>query len=277
MKKEEKPAKKADDKKARPILSAKNIVNKFGKQIVHEGASIEVYEGEIIAIVGGSGSGKSVMLRTMVGLHKPDEGEVIVNGKPINEIKPAEAASLFGVLFQGGALFSSQTVQQNIMTPLREHTKLDDNELELLAQLKLAMVGLPAETGVKFPAELSGGMVKRAALARALAMDAKILFLDEPTAGLDPVSATEFDDLIVELNQSLGVTVIMITHDLDTVFSVCDRVAVLVDKKIIIDTLPNLLKIQHPWIKEYFHGPRARGAKEASEIMDNDKTKTRKS
>ncbi len=255
------------------ILEVNNVVNRFGKQVVHDGVNLEIKKGEIIGIVGGSGSGKSVLLRTIIGLHHPNEGEVKIKNKPINKIKSEESASLFGVLFQQGALFSSQTVAQNIMMPIREHTNITLKSLKMLAQLKLAMVGLPSETGNKYPSELSGGMIKRAALARALAMDPEILFLDEPTAGLDPVAATAFDELIVQLNRSLGVTVVMITHDLDTLFTICTRVAVLVDKKITIDTLPNLLNSDHKWIREYFHGPRARGAIMAAETAGkNSKT-----
>lgn len=247
------------------ILSGHNIVNRFGKQVVHDGADIEIYKGEIIGIVGGSGSGKSVMLRTLTGLHTPNEGEVEMAGKPLGKISPEEASELFGVLFQQGALWSSLSVAENIMLPIREHTKLSEEQMEELVQLKIALVGLKCETALKYPSELSGGMIKRAALARALALDPLILFLDEPTAGLDPVSASAFDELIRDLNQSLGVTVVMITHDLDTLFGVCNRVAVLVDKKIITDTLPNMLKNEHPWIQEYFHGPRARAAELAHE------------
>ena len=253
------------------ILYAKNITNRFGKQIVHDNATIEIYKGEIIGIVGGSGSGKSVMLRTMTGLHIPNEGSVEIAGKPLAEITPDEAGELFGVLFQQGALFSSLTVAENIILPLKEHTNLTTKQMQELAQLKIALVGLKPEAGLKYPSELSGGMVKRAALARALALDPLILFLDEPTAGLDPVSAAAFDELILDLNHSLGVTVVMITHDLDTLFGVCDRVAVLIDKQITIDSLPNMLKNKHPWIKEYFHGPRARAASMSNKKGENGK------
>jgi len=257
--------------KKKIILSAKNITNRFGKQLVHDHANIDIYKGEIIGIVGGSGSGKSVMLRTMTGLHTPNEGSVEIGGKPLTEITPEETGELFGVLFQQGALFSSLTVAENIILPLKEHTNLRPRQMQELAQLKIALVGLKPEAGLKYPSELSGGMIKRAALARALALDPLILFLDEPTAGLDPVSAAAFDELILDLNHSLGVTVVMITHDLDTLFGVCDRVAVLVDKQITIDSLPNMLKNKHPWIHEYFHGPRARAAALANKKDKNGK------
>lgn len=247
------------------LLSAHGVVNRFGKQLVHDGLDIDIAQGEIIGLVGGSGTGKSVLMRTMVGLHMPDEGEVTIAGRNIRDIQPGDTAELFGVLFQQGALFSSLTVLQNVMAPLREHTSLPEDDCVALARLKLSLVGLPPEAGEKYPSELSGGMIKRASLARALSLDPPILFLDEPTAGLDPVAASAFDELTLELNQTLGVTVVIITHDLDTLFSLCHRVAVLVDKKVLVDTLPNLLKSDHPWIKEYFHGPRARAAMDAAD------------
>jgi phospholipid/cholesterol/gamma-HCH transport system ATP-binding protein len=257
------------------ILSVRGVVNRFGRQLVHDEVSFDVRRGEIVGIVGGSGSGKSVMLRTMTGLRKPNAGEVLIGNMPVQNIKPAQTAALFGMLFQEGALFSSLTVAQNIMLPMREHTDLTAKQQALLAQMKLALVKLPADSGVKYPSELSGGMTKRAALARALALDPRILFLDEPTAGLDPVTAGSFDELVLDLNHSLGVTVVMVTHDLDTLFAVCHRVAVLVDKKVVMDTVPNLLKSEHPWIREYFHGPRARGALVAAEAMHAGETHAR--
>lgn len=242
------------------ILSVKNVTNRFGQQVVHDNISIDIARGEIIGIAGGSGSGKSVLLKTMIGLHSPNSGKISIMGKPIRDITLSESASMLGVLFQEGALFSSLSVLQNIMMPLREHTKLSEDQQAMLAQLKLALVGMPPESAEKRPSELSGGMTKRAALARALSLDPMILFLDEPTSGLDPINAGGFDKLIVDLNKSLGITVVMATHDLDTLFGVCDRVAILVDQKIIIDNLQNLLENKNQEIKEFLHGPRAKGA-----------------
>ena len=247
-----------------PILSARGIVNRFGAQVVHDGLDFEVMPGEIIGIAGGSGSGKTVLLRTLTGLHRPEAGEVLLDGKPVASIRDAERASLVGVLFQHGALFSSLSVAQNIMLPMRQHTDLEEAEREKIAAMKLELTGLPPETGLKFPSELSGGMVKRAALARALALDPRILFLDEPTSGLDPPTASGIDELILRLNEGLGVTFVIVTHDLNTLFEVCDRVAILVDRKLTIDTMENLMKSPQPWIKELLHGPRARGAMTAA-------------
>lgn len=255
-------------KKREPIISIRHIQNRFGAQVVHEDVSFDIMPGEIVGIVGGSGSGKSVLLKTMVGLREQDGGEVLIAGRDIRQVPPVERASLFGMLFQQGALFSSLTVAQNVMLPMKEQTRLDPQFQARLAQMKLALADLPQEAGAKMPAELSGGMVKRAGLARALALDPPILLLDEPTAGLDPLTADGFDQLIKKLNKSLGLTVVIVTHDLDTLFALSDRVAVLVDKKVIIDTLPNLMQHPHPWIKEYFHGPRARAAAGATEGTD---------
>lgn len=246
-----------------PILSANGIVNRFGTQTVHDGVNLTVQRGEILGIVGGSGSGKSVLLRTMLGLHQPNEGTIEIMGRRVTALSATETASLFGVLFQQGALFSSLSVAENIMLPMREHTNLSPRMCRKLAALKLALVEMKPEVGAKLPSELSGGMIKRAALARALALDPAILFLDEPTAGLDPLTAGAFDQLIRTLNENLGITVIMITHDLDSLFALCHRVAVLVDKKITVDTLENLMENQRPWIHDYFHGPRARAAQQA--------------
>jgi phospholipid/cholesterol/gamma-HCH transport system ATP-binding protein len=251
-----------------PILSARGIVNRFGKQLVHDGVSLDVLPGEIVGIAGGSGAGKSVLLRTLTGLHKPDAGEVRVAGKAVAEIRDAERASLIGVLFQQGALFSSLTVAQNVMLPIRQHTDVEEGEREKIAAMKLELAGLPPEAGGKLPAELSGGMVKRAALARALALDPRIVFLDEPTSGLDPLTATGIDELILRLNESLGITFVIVTHDLDTLFKACDRVAMLVDGKIIADTVDNLMESRQPWINELLHGTRAEGAMAAARRAD---------
>ena len=248
-----------------PIVSARGIVNRFGAQLVHDKISLDVMPGEILGIAGGSGSGKSVLLKTLTGLHTPDAGKVLVDGTPIDEVGNAEKASLFGVLFQQGALFSSLSVAQNIMFPMRQHTDLRPEQQEPIAAMKLALAGLPADTGRKFPSELSGGMVKRAALARALALDPRILFLDEPTSGLDPTAASGIDALILQLNKDLGITVVIVTHDLTTLFTVCRRVAILVDRNVTVDTIDKLMHSQQPWIHEFLHGARAQGAMNARE------------
>lgn len=250
---------------AAPILCARGIVNRFGKQVVHDKLSLDVMPGEIIGIAGGSGSGKSVLLRTLTGLHRPDAGEVLLKGKPVESIAAAERAALIGVLFQQGALFSSLSVAQNVMLPMREHTTLPAVQQEQIAAMKLALTGLPADSGIKYPSALSGGMVKRAALARALALDPRILFLDEPTSDLDPIAASGIDALILQLNQILGITVVIVTHDLTTLLNVCGRIAVLVDKTVTVATADQLMKSDHPWIHDFFHGPRAEGAMKARE------------
>jgi len=249
--------------RAAPILSARGIVNRFGAQVVHDKLDLEVVPGEIIGIAGGSGSGKSVLLKTLTGLHRPDAGEVLLEGKPVRSIGAAQRAALVGVLFQQGALFSSLSVAQNIMLPMREHTALPAGQREPIAAMKLALAGLPADSGVKFPSALSGGMVKRAAFARALALDPKILFLDEPTSDLDPIAAGGIDALIRQMNETLGITVVIVTHDLTTLFTVCGRIAVLVDKTLLVDTAEKHRQSDHPWIHDFFHGPRAEGAMKA--------------
>ena len=243
-----------------PIIRARGIVNRFGAQLVHDGIGLDIAAGEIVGIAGGSGSGKSVLLKTLTGLRRPDAGEVQLEGRAVDAIDGSHRASLFGVLFQHGALFSSLTLAQNVMLPLREHTDLPEALRQRIAAMKLELAGLPAASGSKFPAELSGGMIKRAALARALALDPRILFLDEPTANLDPPTAAGIDALITQLNRGLGITVIVVTHDLMTLVNVCHRVAVLVDGRIVAGTVARLMHSQDPWIRELLHGPRARGA-----------------
>jgi phospholipid/cholesterol/gamma-HCH transport system ATP-binding protein len=243
------------------IISVRGVVNRFGRQTVHDGVSFDVHAGEVFGIVGGSGSGKSVLLKTMLGLRKPDSGVVEVEGHDITCMSERELRTVkqrYGVTFQHGALFTSLTVTENVILPMVESFVLEEATLQSLAELRLRMVGLPVDAGAKFPAQLSGGMIKRAALARALALDPALLFLDEPTAGLDPIAATAFDDLVLYLRRTLGLTVVMVTHDLDTLARTCDRVAVLVDGKVIVDTLPGMVRNEHPWIREYFHGARGR-------------------
>ena len=245
------------------VIRIRDLVNAFGEQVIHDGVDLDVRRGEVIGIVGGSGTGKSVMLRTVVGLNRPVSGSIEVLGRDVlhlNDDERHELETQWGVLFQDGALFSSLTVAQNIEVPLREDLKLPERLMAEIAACKIGMVGLPADAGDKYPAQLSGGMRKRAGLARALALDPDILFLDEPTAGLDPIAAAAFDQLIKDLQESLGLTVFLVTHDLDSLFAICDRVAVLVDKQIRVATLNEHLRDDHPWIRSYFHGPRGRAA-----------------
>ncbi|MBC6440036.1 MAG: ABC transporter ATP-binding protein [Rhodospirillales bacterium] len=245
------------------VIRLRGVINRFGTQTVHDGLDLDVRRGEVIGVVGGSGTGKSVLLRTIIGLREPQGGTIEVLGRDsrkLNHRQARELRSHWGVLFQNGALFSSLTVAENIMIPLREYTDLDDRLMEELVKVKVTMVGLPVEAGDKYPGQLSGGMRKRAGLARALALDPAIVFLDEPTAGLDPIGAANFDQLIRSLRQSLGLTVVMVTHDLDSLIAICDRVAVLIGKKIVVGTIPELLGCDQAWIQEYFRGPRARAA-----------------
>ncbi|EIJ36389.1 ABC transporter ATP-binding protein [Thiothrix nivea] len=242
------------------LISIRNLVNQFGKQRIHDGLELDIFRGEVLGIVGGSGSGKSVLLRTILGLNAPTSGEIHFSGKELTAMPDAEFACLkrrWGVMFQKGALFSSLTVADNIQFPLREFSSLRAEECRELMYVRLEMVGLERDVADKYPAQLSGGMVKRVALARALALDPVVLFLDEPTSGLDPVSAEEFDQLIAALHRNLGLTVVMVTHDLDSLFSTCDRIAMLADKKIIVGGLRELLANPHPVIQSYFGGGRA--------------------
>ena len=243
-----------------PIVEVQGLVNRFGSQIVHDGLDMTVLRGEVFGIVGGSGSGKSVLLRSILGLQRPQAGEVRLMGRALKERTPGELKEIksgYGVTFQEGALFSALTVLQNVQLPMLEHLSLNPHALEELALLKVRLVGLPDEAARKYPAQLSGGMIKRAALARALALDPALLMLDEPTAGLDPISAAAFDELLMDLREQLGLTVIMITHDLDTIFRTCNRVGVIIDRKMTSDTLANITANPHPWIQAYFHGERA--------------------
>jgi phospholipid/cholesterol/gamma-HCH transport system ATP-binding protein len=248
-----------------PIIRVRGLKNAFGDAIIHENLDLEVRRGEILGVVGGSGTGKSVLMRSIVGLQSPQAGEIEVFGEPTigrDETEAVEIRKRWGVLFQGGALFSTLTVAENVQVPLREfYPALNLALLDEIASYKVVMTGLPADAGPKYPAELSGGMKKRAGLARALALDPELLFLDEPTAGLDPIGAAAFDELTRALQKTLGLTVFLITHDLDTLYAICDRVAVLADKKVIaVGTIDELLALDHPWIQEYFNGPRGRAA-----------------
>ncbi len=238
---------------------------RFGTHVIYDGLDLDVQKGEILGIVGGSGQGKSVMMRCITGLLNPTSGTILVFGQDLKKLSKAQRKKLdahWGILFQDGALFSALTVLQNIMLPMRIHLDLPDGLMEEMAILKLKMVGLPLEAIYKQPSELSGGMRKRVGLARALALDPDLLFLDEPTAGLDPIGASAFDNLILKLQKTLGLTVYMVTHDQDTIFKTCDRVAVLADKKIVRTDTPTALmeNPNHPWIKDYFCGERARAA-----------------
>lgn len=258
------PVSSASPQTFEAIVSLRGITNRFGSQVVHENLDLDIRRGEILGLIGGSGSGKSVLLRTILGLNQQAAGTITIMGVNMNTASEEAKAGIrgqWGVLFQDGALFSSLTVGENIAFPLREFTSVSKSMREAIARMKIAFVGLPAFAYDKYPGELSGGMKKRAGLARALAMDPAILLLDEPTAGLDPLGAAAFDQLVLTLRASLGLTVCMVTHDLDSLHAICDRVAVLAEKRIYaVDTIPNLLHVQLPWIQEYFTGPRGRAA-----------------
>ena len=248
-------------------VSVRGLTNSFGDQVVHKDLDLDVRTGEIIGVVGGSGTGKSVLMRAILGLRPPQAGSIQVLG--VDALSQDEEERLkiernSGVLYQNGALFSSLTVAENVMVPLKEHHSLPADLIQDLAILKIRLSGLPDNAADKYPSQLSGGMVKRAALARSLALDPALLFLDEPTAGLDPISAAAFDQLILSLQRALGLTVFLITHDLDTLYTICNRVAVLADGKVLVNApLSEVEKFDHPWVQEYFHGPRGRAAQAA--------------
>lgn len=251
-----------------PPIEVRGLVNRFDAHVVHEGLDFVVERGEVMGVVGGSGSGKTVLMNSVIGLHRYNAGEVRVFGRDVTQLKPRERSEIeerWGVLFQHGALFSALTVRENVAAPLIEHTSMPRAVADELAEMKVAMVGLQPEALDRRPAELSGGMRKRVGLARALALDPELLFLDEPTAGLDPIGAAAFDELLRDLATNLGLTVFMITHDLDSLYTVCDRVAVLADRKVVAVAPPRELEHStHPWIREYFLGPRGRAAARAA-------------
>lgn len=251
-------------------IEVRDLVSRFGDRTIHDGLDLTVRKGEVLGLVGGSGTGKSVLLNTIIGLREPQGGSVEVLGINVHEAGGRERDELerrWGVMFQQGALFSSLSVRDNVAAPLHEHADLPAALIEDLAELKIAMVGLKPEAATLRPSELSGGMRKRVGVARALALDPELLFLDEPTAGLDPIGANEFDQLIRELSDSLGLTVVMVTHDLDSLYAICDRVAVLADKQVVaVGPLAELERSNHPWIREYFLGPRGRAAAEAKSL-----------
>ncbi len=254
---------------AETVIEVRGLRNQFGSHVVHDDLDLDVFRGEILGVVGGSGTGKSVLLRSIAGLHTPTAGTVRMLGIDVQNATEEELDRLserIGVMFQDGALFSSLTVRENVEVPLGGIEGLAPETREALARLKISLSGLPWLAGDKYPSELSGGMRKRAGLARALALDPEIVFLDEPTAGLDPIGAAAFDDLIKNLSRTLGLTVFLVTHDLDTLYATCDRIAVLAEKQVLVTgTLDDMLDFEHPWVQEYFRGPRARAARDAIE------------
>jgi phospholipid/cholesterol/gamma-HCH transport system ATP-binding protein len=253
-------------------VSVRDLVVGFGDKLVVRGLDLDVYRGEVLGFVGGSGTGKSVLTRTILGLVRKRGGRIEVFGEDLDKVSPAAHARLerrIGVMFQWGALFSNLTVKQNIQVPMREHLRLSPSLADELAMLKIALVGLDLDAADKLPAQLSGGMIKRAALARALALDPELVFLDEPTSGLDPIGAADFDELIATLQKTLGLTVFMVTHDLDSIYSICDRVAALAEGKVIAaGPIATLLASDHPWLRAYFHGKRAHQYQAASARQD---------
>ncbi len=252
------------------VIRIRGLENRFGPHRVHEGLDLDMRRGEVLGGGGGSGTGKSVLLRSIVGLRRPDAGRIAVFGDEmtgIDEDRRAALAARWGVMFQDGALFSSLTLRENVEVPLRGVAGLDPDTRRALAELKIAMVGLPLDAAETYPAELSGGMRKRAGLARALALDPEIVFLDEPTAGLDPIGAAAFDRLMRDLVQALGLSVFLVTHDLDTLYALCDRVAVLAERRVLATgTLDDMLAVEHPWVRDYFHGPRGRAARSSGPV-----------
>ena len=254
--------------KSENLIEVRGLLSQFGEQVIHRDLDLDVVRGEVLGVVGGSGTGKTVLLNSIIGLKEPEGGTISIFGHDVGgatDEQRAEVERRTGVLFQQGALFSSLTVLENVASPMVEHTKLPKNTIRELAEMKIAMVGLKPESHHQKPAELSGGMRKRVGLARALSLDPELIFLDEPTAGLDPIGAAAFDDLIRKLSDDLGLTVFMITHDLDSLYAICDKVAVLADKHVIEKaTVQELEKSDHPWIKEYFLGPRGRAATKAA-------------
>lgn len=257
-----------DQKKQQPVIEVRGLVNRFGRYTIHDQLDLSVGQGEILGVVGGSGTGKSVLLRSIVGLQPPTAGSIRVFGQDLSLLSTPQRSRYerrFGVLFQRGALFSSLTVLENVALPLIEYGAMTRAEAHHLAAIKLALAGLPSEAAGKTPAQLSGGMVKRAALARALALDPDILFLDEPTAGLDPIGAAAFDRLIMTLRDALGLTVFLVTHDLDTLYAICDQIAVLSAKRVlVVADIDTVAAIDDPWIQDYFQGPRGRAASKAA-------------
>jgi phospholipid/cholesterol/gamma-HCH transport system ATP-binding protein len=251
--------------KREAIVEVRDLMNRFGSQTVHEHLNLDIVRGEILGIVGGSGSGKSVLLRTIAGLRQPTAGSIRLFGTEDTQTRSVDKrpgmGNRMGMLFQAGALFSSLSVLENVALPLIEHAHLSRATAEQLARVKLALVGLPPNAADKYPASLSGGMIKRAALARALALDPDLLFLDEPTAGLDPIGAAAFDQLTRTLRDALDLTVVLVTHDLDTLYTICDRVAVLSQKRVLVaGPLESVANTDDSWVHEYFHGPRGRAA-----------------